>query len=223
MHAAQKIQKFEKRHPRVGPLFWIASIQFFIAQVVVALFWPVPYSLTNHTISDLGNSACGLYAERYVCSPLFSWMNASFMVLGITMLAGSVLLYQQFRKNPGSAIGFWFMGLAGAGTILVGLFPENSIGWLHSLGAFLPFSLGNIALIVLGLSLDLKPAFRLYTLLSGIISLAPFFLLVSHNYLYLGIGGMERFTAHPQTIWLIIFGFYLAGTARRAHKILKNT
>lgn len=223
MHGTRKIQRFEKRHPHVGPLLYIASIQLFITQLIVALFWPTHYSLSSHTISDLGNTACGIYSDRYVCSPLFSWMNASFMVLGITMIAGSLLLYQQFKKNPGSAIGFTFMGLGGFGTLLVGLFPENSVGWLHSLGAFLPFFLGNLALIILGLSLYLKTGFRLFTMLCGIISLTAFFLFISGNYFYLGIGGMERFTAHPQTIWLIIFGAYLSSTSRMSSKILKNT
>jgi hypothetical membrane protein len=222
MRGIHKIQRFHQRHPRVGPVFYIASIQFFITQLVVALFWPVHYSLSNNTISDLGNSVCGIYSSRYVCSPAYSWMNASFMILGITMIGGSALLYHQFRKSAGTAVGFSLIGAAGFGTLLVGLFPENTIGFLHSLGAFLPFFLGNIALIVLGLSLELKPAFRVYTIISGVVSLIAFALFISHQYFYLGVGGMERFTAHPQTIWLIIFGIYLSGDSDRAQKILKK-
>lgn len=223
MHGSEKIQKFGRHHPRVGPLLWVASIQFFITQLVVALFWPTHYSLSLHTISDLGNSVCGMYGDRYVCSPLFSWMNASFMVLGLTMMAGSTLLYYQFPKKLGNSVGFSLMALAGIGTVLVGLFPENTVSVLHSFGAFLPFFFGNIALIILGISLDLTARFRFYTIFSGIISLSAFMLLLTGNYLGLGVGGMERFTAHPQTIWLIIFGAYLSRNYYHTRKMQQKS
>jgi len=217
MKGSKKIQNYCNRHPFVGPVFWIASIQFFLTQIVVALFWPTRYSLSQHTISDLGNTVCGVYVDRYVCSPLYSWMNASFIVLGITMVVGSALIYHEFRKSVASLVGFSFMGLAGIGTILVGLFPENTIGFLHAFGAFLPFFIGNLALLILGVFLHLTPLFRFYTIFSGIISLAAFLLLITHNYLGIGIGGMERLTAHPQTIWLIIFGLYVSMNLYRSH------
>ncbi|MBX4201796.1 DUF998 domain-containing protein, partial [Candidatus Saccharibacteria bacterium] len=182
----------------------------------VALFWPTHYSVLHHTISDLGNTACGIYGGRYVCSPLCTWMNISFIVLGITMVAGSTLLYQGFRKSLGSWIGFSCMALAGIGTILVGLFPENTISSLHVLGAGLVFLIGNIGLLVLGASLEMSRTMRLYTILSGAISLAAFLLFVTHTYLGLGIGGMERLAGHLQTLWLIVFGFYVSKSRFRS-------
>jgi len=107
-------------------------------------------------------------------------------------------------------IGFSFMALAGIGTILVGLFAENTIASHHVFGAALPFVIGNLALLVLGLSLDLPKAFRYYTLISGVLSLSAFLLFITHHYLGIGIGGMERLAAHPQTIWLIAFGVYMS-------------
>lgn len=215
MRGSKRIETFTNRYPLVGPAFWIASIQFFITQMVVAMSWATNYSLTNNTISDLGNSVCGAYWGRYVCSPLHHWMNASFIVLGITMVFGSILIYHEFKKSLGSAVGFGFMALGGAGTLLVGLFPENTISALHETGAALPFVIGNLALLVLGFSLDIPKTFRFYTLLSGFVSLAAFLLFITHNYMGIGIGGMERLTAHPQTIWLIIFGIYISSNRFR--------
>ena len=210
MKTFKKIQTFNHKYPLVGPVFWIVSIQYFITMLVVAMNWATHYSVFQNTISDLGNSACGLYGGRYVCSPLYSWMNASFVILGLTMFIGSTLIYYEFQKSFWSWLGFSFMALAGIGTIMVGLFTENSGGSLHEIGAAMPFVLGNLALIILGVKLDTPKSLRIYTIASGIVSLIALVLFVSHTYLGIGIGGTERLTAHLQTIWLMVFGVYVS-------------
>lgn len=210
MKPGRMIQSFTDRFPYVGPVVWVVSLQYFIAQVVVALAWTTHYSILQNVISDLGNTACGPYSGRIVCSPLHGLMNTSFIVLGITMAIGSTLIYREFREQSGSFIGFGFMGLAGLGTILVGLFPENTIASLHFLGALLPFLIGNIGLVVLARVLDIPKNLRSYTLISGVISLVALAFFESNTYLGFGPGGMERIVAYPQTIWLIIFGFYMS-------------
>src|SRR5882724_1557857 len=108
MKPFDRIQTFHERYPLVGPVFWLLSIQYFIIQVVVAMAWSVPYSLSQNTISDLGNTACGQYGDRHVCSPLHPLMNGSFMIFGVTMIAGSALIFHEFRKSTASAAGFSF-------------------------------------------------------------------------------------------------------------------
>lgn len=206
----QYIVTFADRFPLVGPLFWAVSVQYFVTMLVVALDWPTGYSALQNTISDLGNTSCGTYGGRYVCSPLHVWMNASFIVLGVTMVAGAVLIYQEFRKSRGSAWGFGAMAAAGVGTILVGIFAENTNSSLHEFGSMLPFVIGNVGLVVLGKTLDIPRRFRQYTIASGVVSLAALVLFVSGMYLGLGRGGMERVVAFPQTIWLIVFGLYMS-------------
>ncbi len=210
------IKTFTDRYPYVGPLFWMVSVQYYIVQIIVASAWLIPYSLLHNTISDLGNTACGIYDGRQVCSPLHGLMNASFIILGITMMAGATLIYQEFTENKGSAVGFSFMAVAGFGTLLVGLFPENTVHALHTLGAFLPFLIGNVGMVVLGLSLDIPKTLKLYTLISGIVSLLALGLFVNNIYLGLDIGGMERIVAYPQTLWLIVFGIYISSNHMRA-------
>lgn len=204
------VKTFNDRFPFVGPTFWMASIQYYIIQIVVAMAWTARYSLFHNTISDLGNTVCGVYAGRFVCSPLHGFMNASFVTLGITMLLGAILIYHEFHQSVGSAVGFSFMAAAGVGTLLVGLFPENTVNSLHVLGATLPFFIGNLGMAVLGVSLDIPRSLRYYTVLSGIISLTALGFFITHNYLSLGVGGMERLTAYPQTMWLTVFGVYIS-------------
>jgi hypothetical membrane protein len=209
MKPSKRIKVFTDKYPSIGPAFWIVTLQYFLVQFFVALTWPVPYKITKDAISDLGNSACGIYSDRYVCSPYHMWMNTSFVVLGATMIAGSTLIYQEFQKNKANKIGFTLMALAGFGTILVGLFPENTFAAFHFLGAFLPFVLGNIALLIFAFSLGLSRIFKIFTVILGTVALLalPFFF--AKVYFGLGFGGMERLVAYPQAVWLIAFGIYM--------------
>lgn len=210
---------FNDRYPFVGPAFWILSIQYYIVQIVAVMAWTVVYSIRFNTISDLANTACGVYAGRYVCSPLHGLMNASFISLGITMVLGSILIYREFKETVGSALGFGFMAIAGIGTLLVGLFPENTVVVLHVVGAALPFFIGNVGLVVLGRVLDIPKTLRYYTVSSGTISLIALVFFAMHIYFGLGIGGMERIVAYPQTMWLIVFGIYISSNHIRSRVI----
>lgn len=219
MKPAAIIQSFTERYPLIGPAVWILSLQYFVAQIFVGRAWPVPYNIFQYAISDLGNTACGIYAERYVCSPLHSLMNASFILLGITMFCGSLLIYLEFTRSRATLIGFSSMAIAGFGTVLVGLFPENVVPPLHALGAVLAFLVGSFGIFVLGLSLDIPRGFKQYTVISALVSLAALALFTLRIYLGLDFGGMERVVSYPQTIWLIVFGAYIS----RDHMTVQKT
>ncbi|HET7629776.1 MAG TPA: DUF998 domain-containing protein [Candidatus Saccharimonadales bacterium] len=221
MTVRQKVAIFTDKYPLIGPLVWVLTAQYFAAQIIVAHTWPAPgYSWSKNAISDLGNTTC--YhpdVQRFICSPDHAVMNASFILLGLTMALGSLLIYQEFNRSRASLAGFSLMALAGVGTVLVGLFPENTVTWVHFLGAFLALAVGNISLIILGLSLDrVRPVFRLYTLISGLMSFGFFGLFAAGIYLGLGLGGMERLAGYPQTTWLILFGLYMTGSHYRRHR-----
>ncbi|HEX5797330.1 MAG TPA: DUF998 domain-containing protein [Candidatus Saccharimonadales bacterium] len=215
----RRVIVFNNKFPLVGPIVWVLSVQYFLFQLVATLSWDPPYDWKNHLISDLGNTECGQYAGRYVCSPDNFIMNGSFIMLGFTMALGSLLIYQSFKRNQASLVGFSMMALAGFGTFLVGLFPENTISELHAIGAFLALFVGNLSLVVLALALHrVRPSFRIYTFLSGTVSTVAFILFVTDNNLGLGPGGMERVVSYPQTLWLILFGIYMTRSRYRAIK-----
>jgi hypothetical membrane protein len=196
----------------LGACLWVLSLQYYITQVVVAASWSKDhgYNWANNTISDLGNTRCGVYGSRLVCSPLHTYMNISFIVLGITMAVGAYLLRKLLKGSSLCKFGLSFMALAGVGTVLVGLFPENTISELHIIGAALPFTLGNLAMIMVGFALKPMPIIlRVYSILSGLIALVALVLFMEDVYLGIGIGGMERFVGYPQSIWMIVFGSYL--------------
>lgn len=108
------------------------------------------------------------------------------------------------------------MALAGTGTLLVALFPENSVSSFHILGAGLAFIFGNLCLLVFGASLnELSKRMRYLSFGLGIVGLAAMGLFMAGIFGGLGIGGMERVVAYPQSIWMIAFGFYIL--FREAH------
>jgi hypothetical membrane protein len=210
---------------RLGPVLYVAGLQYFAVQLLVALHWPRPrpYNISHDTISDLGNTACGTWNGRYVCSPLHDLMNGSFIVLGITMLLGSVLIFRRYGKGRTAMTGFIGIGLSGLGVVMVGVFPENSVPALHGLGSALPFTLGNAALIVIAISLAMPLLLRLCISLSGVAALLALVAFASSHYLGLGEGGIERVVAYPQTICLAVIGCYLiavsqSGRSRTAHR-----
>jgi hypothetical membrane protein len=210
MKHSQMLKTFTDRYPFVGPAIWMVNVQYFIVQFIVASYFTPHYSLMLNTISDLGNTVCGIHGALYVCSHKHWLMNASFILLGLTMITGSSLIYQAFKKSSGSFIGFCAITLAGVGVLLVGLFPENTVRLLHGTGAELVFICGNVGLVILGQALKLPKVLRIYTLLSGIMSLIALVLYTTNHYLGIGVGGMERIVAYPQTIWLIVFGIYVS-------------
>ena len=113
------------------------------------------------------------------------------------------------------------MAISGAGVIVVGFFPENTVPTLHGLGTAIPFVLGNASLITLALSFRMPALLRLYTFLSGVIALLGLVVYASGHYLGLGEGGIERVVAYPQTVCLAVIGFYLvtrSAAPRTAHQ-----
>jgi hypothetical membrane protein len=147
-------------------------------------------------------------------------MNASFILLGLAMTAGSALLYREFR---GSRTGFSLMALAGVGAMLVGVFPEDTIYWAHIAGADLAFLLGNVALIVLGLTLRVSRWFSWYSIASGTVALVALVLFLTHHRFFLELGGMERLVAYPQTIWLVAFAVRVFWEARSSDANARRT
>jgi hypothetical membrane protein len=205
---------------RLGAIAWLFAIQFFVTQLVVQAAWTTPFSLAHNFISDLGNTACAPYpagSDKYVCSPWHTWMNASFIALGLSILVGAVLVRPALPSGFTRAAGLVLLALAGLGLVLVGLFPENENIGLHTLGAGTQFVCGNLGLIVLGIAMlgaRWPPALTAFTIASGAIGLLATGLFQLGHYLGLGIGGMERVAVYPLPIWLMVTGGYLLRSAK---------
>ncbi|MFD7031378.1 DUF998 domain-containing protein [Streptomyces sp. NPDC059917] len=198
---------------RIGYSAWIVGVvQFFVVHGIAQSAWARPYSWARNNISDLGNAHCALQAEpeaRYVCSPEHGLMNVSFVALGVLLVLGCALTGSSlWRRGPAAIAARLLLAGAGAGFVLVGLAPADVNENQHVLGALLIMATGNIGLVLagLGLAAHVPTPLRWGTGLLGAAAVAALGLFLSHHYLGLGMGGMERVAAFPLLIWALAVG-----------------
>src|ERR1051326_8396097 len=211
---ASRIKTFTDRYPWLGPLGWMAAVSYFVVQVLVAEAWKNPaYSWLHNSISDLGNTAC----KHPVCSPRHAWMNGEFFVLGLIMATGAVLIYQEFtERGPEerlrARVGLAMFVICGLGAIVVARFPENVSGTMHVVGAIPGIGAGTVGIFILARGLTLPERLRVPMLIVPPIAVLAGILFGLHIHLGIGAGTMERIAAYPETLWLIVFGFYISSS-----------
>lgn len=201
-----------KLKARIGYVAWVAGVsQFFVAHGIVESAWSRPYSWARNNISDLGNAHCAMQSEpepRYVCSPEHGLMNASFVALGTLLVVGVVFAGALWRRGATAIVARCLLACAGVGFVLAGLAPADVHENQHVLGALLIMAMGNIGLVLTGVGLadDVPSPLRSATSLLGAIAITSFGLFLSHRYLGLGMGGMERVAAFPLLVWALSIG-----------------
>lgn len=223
----------------IGAWSVLSVLQYFAAEAAVIGAWagPRPYDLRTGYISDLGAIHCGIYDGREVCSPLNWLMNASFVVQGLGMFLGALLLSTALLRvaaRPGAAVQPrrrrpWvaaaavriLTGTAGAGTVLVGLVPEDVGSVWHFVGAVMYFIAGALALLVLGLLWLHKTPMAWFILACGLVSAAA---LVTAGLTRLDVpepGTLERLMGYPVTVGMATAGLVIAQRVHRHRKELR--
>jgi hypothetical protein len=109
---------------RWGAIAWLLTLQFFVAETVVQLRTGGGYRRADDVISDLGTSASA--------APLL--MNGSFVVQGLLIGAGAVLL-RPALAGLGGRVASASLTAAAVGVVLVGIFPLDGQEDLHQAGA----------------------------------------------------------------------------------------
>jgi hypothetical membrane protein len=220
----------------IGAWSVLSVLQYFAAEAAVIAAWggPRPYDLRTGYISDLGALHCGVFDGREVCSPLHWLMNASFVVQGLGMLLGALLLssgllrvaavagarVEPQRRKPWLAA-VWvrlLTGTAGAGTVIVGLVPEDAGSGWHYSGAVTYFITGAAALLVLGILWLRKTAMAWFILACGTASAAA---LATGGLTGMHVpepGTLERLMGYPVTVGMATAGLVIAQRVRRQRK-----
>ena len=218
-----------------GALAKLSVLQYFVAEAAVIGAWagPEPYSRRTGYISDLGAVGCGQFSGRDVCSPAHLLMNASFVVQGIGMMVGALLLSSTVigiaaragarlavapgkRSTPVSAFAARALTVAaGAGTVVVGLVPEDAGSGWHLVGALLYFAAGGLALLLLGWLWRRQTPMGWFILVCGAVALAA---LVTGGVTGMRVpepGALERLMGYPITIGTAAVGLVVAQRVRR--------
>ena len=181
---------------RYGALAWLLTLQFFVAEFVVQLQWPVHYSRADRVISDLGTAV----------SPAATLMNASFVVQGV-LIAGGALALRPALHGAAARVALVLLTLSGLGVLLVGVFPSDANSTVHSVGAVLHFVGGGLGLIALAYGVRPRSEALGTTLaLLGLIATAATIFFLTGVTEFLGEGGTERFAGYPIPIGLALAG-----------------
>ncbi len=220
----------------IGAWAVLSVLQYFLAEAVVAVAWagPRPYDLRTGYISDLGALHCGIYSGRNVCSPLNWLMNASFVVQGLGLLVGAVLLTSGLLRvaaRPDARVDWrsrepWLAatavrlltGAAGAGTVVVGLVPEDLGSPWHYWGAIVYFVSGAAALLVLGVLWLRKTPMAWFLLVCGGVSLAATATGGLTRMMVPEPGTLERLMGYPNTVGMAAAGLVIAQRVHRHRK-----
>jgi hypothetical membrane protein len=185
--------------------------------VLAAWVFRPQYSFVSNAISDLGNTACRIPPSG-ICSPLWGVMDASIALLGVAMMVGSVLIFSEFsfsderRERAAAIAGFACLFLGGLGAILVGAVPENvNTAHLHTVGTAVVIGFGQLAILILGLVLRQIPDWlREFMLVTSLLVLLAGISIAGKHQFGIGGGALERLAQYPESVWLILFGFYIS-------------
>jgi hypothetical membrane protein len=193
---------------RWGGALWIGCLQFFVAEAVAAAGFVGSYGYRGNYISDLGALRCG---EN--CSPQHALMNASFVLQGVLIFAGAVVVWPLFPRGTLSGLALGLVAASGFGVAIVGLAPEDSAPGWHYFGAAENLLFCNVGAALLGVALlregRASRAVGLLSLAFGLIGLAGLGgLAVGHDF-GLGLGGVERVAAYPFPLWIAGMGAWL--------------
>jgi hypothetical membrane protein len=186
--------------PWLGAGWWALCFQFFVAEQIARLGWPGQYSMTGNWISDLGAAN----------SPRHWIMNGSFIVQGVLISVGAILMRRLFPAKGSYRVALLLFLVSGVGVLVVGLVPEDSNAQVHRVAALAHLLAGNLAMILIGLAMVAGAArvrFRgVITLLAGLLGLTALVLLGLGEK---NVGTFERLAAYPLTLWLTWTGWLM--------------
>ncbi|MFF2113524.1 DUF998 domain-containing protein [Rhodococcus koreensis] len=182
-----------------GGIVWTLAIGYLLSETLTAEAWRTPYSFVYNSISDLGVTNCS-----QVCSPLHSFMNLSFVAMGLLMTVGAILLRGHL---PSGRLHGWTMTLAvvtGLSTAATGLFPTNYGPMIH-LAAVLPAFVARhvvLGLVAWGLW-DRRRWTAIWSTVCALAGLAGGVLLAVPS---VHFGVTERIILYPLPIWMVVTG-----------------
>ena len=185
-----------------GYLIFLGSLQWFLG-LLAAESWTPGYSNRIDYVSELG---------IWEMAPLY---NASIFLLGVFLLIGACLLYQNVKSRTFPVL----LAVTGIGAMGLGVFPGYAQP-MHSIATLVAIIFGTLAAIT-SFQLQKKPmsfislVLGLMALVSAIVFFPYLGLPTGSATTFLGIakGSMERWAIYPILAWAISFGSYLIGSA----------
>ena len=194
------------RSVHLGAQALVVAGAVFIAVNLLVPFGFAGFSVTANSIGDLGNPARSSWAWAF---------NAGAIAFGLIGLIGGFLIWTAFPLKTSRSVGLLLLEIAFASGIAVGVVPQGS-SWAvplfpaPTLDAVLAASGFGLLLLSVAMLRDTRwSGYRLYTVLSALISIVALVLLWAGAWGPLGPGGLERVALAPFLLWLLVAGVHL--------------
>ncbi|MDZ5661229.1 DUF998 domain-containing protein [Nocardioides sp. S-58] len=192
------------RAARLGALLLLLRPTYIATEVVTAAATTGGYSFVSDSVSRLGEVGC----TAAYCSPRHAVMNGSFMVYGVLLAGGALLL--------AGRLGPWVTGLlvvSGVSSVATGLAPLDQGATLHTLAAAPLFVAQPAALVLLGARLrGTEPRLATGLLAAGVVTAAA-----AVGFVVAGegraAGALERLA-----LWPVLFAVAAAAWTSRARR-----
>jgi hypothetical membrane protein len=184
---------------RWGGLAWLLTLQFFVAETIAQLRFGGEYSRADDVISDLGASY----------SPAAGLMNASFVLQGVLIAAGALLLRPALPRAAGR-LAVALLTVAAVGVAVVGIVPLDADRTVHAIGAVAFLAGSSLGLLALAHALRPRsePVGSVVAVL-GLLSTAASIFFFAGITRFLGEGGTERVAAYALPVALAVAGVTL--------------
>jgi hypothetical membrane protein len=209
--------------PLTAAAFLLGSAIYLAAEAIAAAAWKQPaYSYAYNWISDLGSETAGVFQGRELNSPLNAVMNSGFIIQGLLIGLGILLLS---RTLTGRIRTFTVVMaiVTTVGYILVGTFhgslqaQQEGTLWLHFTGATLAILGGNALALALGFHWRKTPETRVLGIVSiivGAFGLAAAIALFATFGMGLPSGAIERASVYTINIWQVAVAIALLRSRR---------
>ncbi len=139
---------------------WLLRPLYVATEVVVAAATTGGYRFADDTVSDLGAVGC----DASYCSPRHDVMNGSFVVFGVLLALGAVLLAPRIGR-----VATVLLVVSGMSSVGVGLAPVDQDAGLHTLVATPLFVAQPVALLVLAWVLRQRRGLSVGLLVTGVV------------------------------------------------------
>jgi hypothetical membrane protein len=185
---------------------WVVQPLYIVCELVVAAAAIAPYSLVDNTISDLGATTCTTigypYGDVAVCSPLNLVVNGAFVVFGVLMALGALLLRAWLPQGAAATTAVVLWVITGLSSTATGLVPLDRDLDLHSLVALPALITQSLALLVSAYVLRHRRGPSRAALAAGALSLVGLVAFLARTG-SAELGGLfERLAFWPGYLWL---------------------
>ncbi|WP_157970528.1 DUF998 domain-containing protein [Nakamurella deserti] len=210
-----------RRALRIGATLWAVQPLLIVVELGVALAAasaavPLSTLLVDRSISDLGADRQNwvvLGGPEPVQSPAWVTMDAAFVVFGLLMAAGAVMLRSRLPRGlPATVVtALWVVvGLSAAGAGLVPLHVDQQAHVALSAPALL---LQPVATVLLATVLPGR--WRWATMVVGVLSVVGAVGYLGRTSTAVGSGAFERLALWPAYLWLPVVALVLVAGTRQ--------